>query len=88
MMKYGKTIGISASLSILLTIFSYFKNNAGVCCDLIFAAGWPWPFYGGSGGFLGISEDRILPAGLILDLLFWFGISLVMLLLIERRKKI
>lgn len=83
-MKYANVIGTSLALSILLTLVSYFKNNYGACCDQVFGAGWPWPFHGGSGGFIGSTEDKIIFSGLFLDLIFWFGISAGILLAINK----
>jgi len=52
---------------------------AGQCCDLIFLAGWPKPFYGGSGGFIGYTKNRIFVDGLIFDFIFWLIICLILL---------
>ncbi|QQG44580.1 MAG: hypothetical protein HYW86_01555 [Candidatus Roizmanbacteria bacterium] len=73
-------------IALVLTAFSYFVNNNGTCCDQIFQAGWPFPFYGGSGGFMGIQEDKLIVSGLVLDVIFWFVISIILILALTYKK--
>ncbi|HSX39076.1 MAG TPA: hypothetical protein VLI92_00575 [Candidatus Saccharimonadales bacterium] len=71
---------------LLATIFigvSYFINNKGECCDQFFHAGWPFSFYGGSGGFVGIREDKLIMLGLVKDAIFWFVISFTLIFLFD-----
>ena len=59
-------------ISFVFIGLSYFVNNSGQCCDLVFKSGWPFPYYGGSGGFVGVREDKIIIQGLIYDFVFWY----------------
>ena|SRR3989338_1678180 len=79
---------LTVFITLILTVFSYFVNNSDACCDQIFQAGWPFPFYGGSGGFVGILEDKLLVGGLILDIAFWFVVTIVLLLILTHKKNL
>lgn len=68
------SIIILTGLSVAL---SYLINNKNQCCDQVFQAGWPFSFYGGSGGIIGIREDQIIYGGLVKNIIFWFMISLI-----------
>lgn len=86
-MNIGQKFVFAAALSAIFTLLSYFRNNAGVCCDLIFEAGWPRPFYGGSGGFVGEVNNTVMVQGLLIDLAFWGIISFVLLKILIAFKK-
>lgn len=74
---------IAFLITFVLVVSSYLVNNNHQCCDQIFQAGWPFPFYGGSGGFVGMSmkENKIILDGLLKNVLFWFVVSYGTLLL-------
>lgn len=78
-MATKKNLVVSLLVTPLLTLASYVVNNANECCDQIFQAGWPRAFYGGSGGFIGETENRIFWSGLAIDLLFWLSLSLLLM---------
>ena len=88
-----KLFGGSAILAALLTYLTrYFINNARQCCDQLYAAGWPLPVYGGSGGVMGIRNDHITYSSLLIDLCFWFvvsfmGVYFVLRYIIKSKKK-
>ncbi|QQG43822.1 MAG: hypothetical protein HYW86_02990 [Candidatus Roizmanbacteria bacterium] len=79
-------------LAFLITLFflrlSYFVNNSGQCCDQIFEAGWPFPYYGGSGGIMGNLSNKIIIGGLLFDLLFWFPLSITLVFILTAIKKL
>ena len=62
-------------LGALATAASLLVNNRGACCDQIFWAGWPVPFYGGSGGFVAAGQDHVVPLALLLTAVFWLAIA-------------
>lgn len=78
-----KILLLNTILAPILTLLSYYHNNAGECCDLIFEAGWPKAFYGGSGGFLGNTQNTVFWSDLIIDLAFWFTTGFLLSLLVQ-----
>lgn len=61
----------------VLTFGSFVINNAGKCCDQLFAAGWPIPFYGSSGGITGSLVNTIRYDALLIDYIFWVAFCLI-----------
>ena len=76
----------AAVLGALATGASLVVNNRGVCCDIPYFAGFPAPFYGGSGGFVSM-PDRLWPAALAWTWLWWFGLVLATVLIVARGRR-
>jgi hypothetical protein len=74
-------------LSVLITLLTYLINNNGQCCDQISQAGWPFPFYGGGGGFTGELKSHFNLVNFLLDLSFYLVMLFVATIVISRAKK-
>jgi hypothetical protein len=69
------SLAAAVVLAALATTASLLVNNRGACCDQIFWAGWPVPFYGGSGGFVAAGQDHVVPLALLLTAVFWLAVA-------------
>ena len=77
----------AAAIGALATGASLAVNNAGLCCDMLYFAGFPAPFYGGSGGFVARAADRLWPAALAVSYFWWFGLALATVLVVARARR-
>jgi hypothetical protein len=85
----GILLALSAAVTLgaLGTWASAAVNNQYACCDIPYFAGFPVPFYGGSGGFAGGGVDRLLPGALIRSYLWWFGLVLATIVVVARARR-
>jgi len=74
-------------IALVITLVSLLVNNSSVCCDQIYQAGWPFPFYGGSGGLAGFTRDTLDSVNFIRTFMFWSLVSVLVAFIVFQTRR-